>query len=256
MSLFAFKLAAIAAIVVVALAGGFAAVGTRRARNAERLFSLGALFGAGVFLGAGLIHMLPDAVEALNGRFPDYPVPFALAALGLIAVLAIDRVGHALRARRISGAEGEGTTGAILLLVVLSFHSILAGAAMGAENSTANSAVLLLAILAHKGSAAFALTTGLLRDRPAGQGVWPLLAVFAAMTPAGILAGAGLQEALSSSSARLAEGLFDAVAAATFLYVATLEVIGPEFRKPGSAAANLAVLSAGLGVMALVAVWL
>lgn len=256
MSLFAFKLLAIAAIVAVALAGGLAALGTRRARHAERMFSLGLLFGAGVFLGAGLIHMLPDAVDALGGRFSGYPVPFALAALGFIAILAIDRMGHTLRDRRAPDSADEGTTGAVLLLVVLSFHSILAGAAMGAEDSTANSAVLLLAILAHKGSAAFALTTGLLRDRPAGRPVWPLLVLFAATTPIGILAGAGLQEALSSSAARLAEGLFDAVAAATFLYVATLEVIGPELRKPGSAVANLAVLAAGLGVMALVALWL
>jgi zinc transporter 1/2/3 len=145
---------------------------------------------------------------------------------------------------------------AILLLVVLSFHSILAGAAMGAEDSAANSAVLLLAILAHKGSAAFALTAGLMRGLPAGRTVWPPLLFFACMTPLGILLGAGLQALLTSGGARLAEGLFDALAAATFLYVATLEVIGPEFRKASSDVANLAVLALGVGVMALVALWL
>jgi predicted permease len=74
-SLLALKLIAIAAIVVTALLGGLAAARTRRAKAADRLFSLGSLFGAGVFLGAGLIHMLPDAVEALGDRFAGYPMP-------------------------------------------------------------------------------------------------------------------------------------------------------------------------------------
>ena len=45
--------------------------------------------------------------------------------------------------------DGEaGAASAMILLVVLSFHSILAGAALGAEDSAANSIVLLLAVVA------------------------------------------------------------------------------------------------------------
>lgn len=256
MSLFAIKLVAIAIILATAIAGSLAAYRTRRSRHAERLFALGSLFGAGVFLGAGLIHMLPDSVDLFAGLYPDldYPVPYGVAALGLVAVLAVDRAGHHLNTR--IRMQDAGAASAMILLLVLSFHSILAGAAIGTEDSSANSIVLLLAVVAHKGSAAFALTTGLLRSPPGRGSIWPLLLLFAAMTPLGILLGSVLQEVLAGPEARLAEGLFDAVAAATFVYVATLEIIGPEFRSAERNGTKLLALTGGLAIMALVALWL
>lgn len=91
MSLLAIKALAILVILLTAILGGLAAMRTQRARDADRLFALGSLFGAGVFLGAGLIHVLPDSVGLFAQLYPgiDYPVPFALAAIGLIAVLAV-----------------------------------------------------------------------------------------------------------------------------------------------------------------------
>ncbi|MBS28253.1 MAG: hypothetical protein CL566_04905 [Alphaproteobacteria bacterium] len=62
MSLLAIKLIAVAAIFATAILGCLAAFGTSWSRHAERLFALGSLFGAGVFLGPGLIHVLPDSV--------------------------------------------------------------------------------------------------------------------------------------------------------------------------------------------------
>lgn len=260
MSLLAIKAIAILVILLTALLGGWAAMRTRQSRHADRLFALGSLFGAGVFLGAGLIHVLPDSVDLFSHLYPalDYPVPFGIAALGLIAVLAVDRLGHRLKARRAADADGAS---AMILLVVLSFHSILAGAALGAEDSAANSIVLLLAVVAHKGSAAFALTSGLLRNPPVGRAGAPgsvrgLLFVFALMTPLGILVGTGLQEVLAGNAARVSEAVFDAFAAATFVYVATLEIIGPEFRSDERNAMKLGALTGGLAVMALVALWL
>lgn len=131
MSLLAIKAIAILVILLTALLGGMAAVRTRQSRHADKWFALGSLFGAGVFLGAGLIHVLPDSVDLFARLYPklDYPVPFGIAALGLIAVLAVDRLGHGLQARTRDRAPDAGGTSAIILLVVLSFHSILAGAA-------------------------------------------------------------------------------------------------------------------------------
>lgn len=235
---------------------------TQQSRDADRLFVLGSLFGAGVFLGAGLIHVLPDSVDLFSRLYPklDYPVPFGIVALGLIAVLAVDRLGHRLQARS-RAVDGEaGAASAMILLVVLSCHSILAGAALGAEDA-ANSIVLLLAVVAHKGSAAFALTSGLLRVPVAGapaarKSIWRLLLIFALMTPLGIMLGTGLQELLDGDAARVSEAVFDAFAAATFVYVATLEIIGPEFRSNERSWSKLGALTAGLAVMALVALWL
>ncbi|MBT3400197.1 MAG: ZIP family metal transporter [Rhodospirillaceae bacterium] len=263
MSLLAIKAIAILVILLTALLGGLAALRTRQSRHADRLFALGSLFGAGVFLGAGLIHVLPDSVDLFSRLYPklDYPVPFGIVALGLISVLAVDRFGHRLQARSHAVDSEAGAASAMILLVVLSFHSILAGAALGAEDSAANSIVLLLAVVAHKGSAAFALTSGLLRVPVAGapddrKSIWGLLLVFALMTPLGILLGTGLQELLDGDAARVSEAVFDAFAAATFVYVATMEIIGPEFRSNERSLSKLGALTAGLAVMALVALWL
>jgi len=263
MSLLAIKAIAILVILLTALLGGLAALRTQQSRHAGRLFALGSLFGAGVFLGAGLIHVLPDSVDLFARLYPklDYPVPFGIAALGLIAVLAVDRLGHRLQARSPDAGGEAGAASAMILLLVLSFHSILAGAALGAEDSAANSIILLLAVVAHKGSAAFALTSGLLRVPVSGEpearkSIWGLLLIFALMTPLGILLGTGLQELLDGDAARLSEAVFDAFAAATFVYVATLEIIGPEFRSNDRSGSKLGALTAGLAVMALVALWL
>ena len=51
--------------------------------------SLANMFSAGVMLGAGLIHLLPDAAEGIN---TDYPVAYLLFAIGLIMPLAIEKV--------------------------------------------------------------------------------------------------------------------------------------------------------------------
>ena len=100
MSLLAIKAIAILVILLTVLLGGLAALRTRQSRHADRLFALGSLFGAGVFLGAGLIHVLPDSVDLFSRLYPnlDYPVPFGIVALGLIAVLAVGRFGHRLQA--------------------------------------------------------------------------------------------------------------------------------------------------------------
>ena len=43
----------------------------RRGAHRERLLSLGSVFGAGVFLSAGFVHMLADAAQDLDGGADD-----------------------------------------------------------------------------------------------------------------------------------------------------------------------------------------
>jgi len=42
------------------------ALGAHRSERREVLFSLGSALAAGIFLGAGLIHLLPDGIAALR----------------------------------------------------------------------------------------------------------------------------------------------------------------------------------------------
>ena len=144
-----------------------------------------------------------------------------------------------------------------MLTVVLSVHSLIAGIALGAETTVSMAAIILFAILAHKGSAAFALGVSLLRAGiPAGR-VRRIVLLFSITTPAGIMLGAGLTQLMTGAGEALFEAGFDALAAGTFLYVAISHIIDEEFSSSaGDKAAKAMLLVCGLGLMALLALWL
>ncbi len=92
MSILSFKIIAIFLIIFVALLGGRGAFKIKSSKKSSLYFSLGNTFAAGIFLGAGLIHMLPDAVngfsEVLDSDFPFAPF---IASLGFLLILFIER---------------------------------------------------------------------------------------------------------------------------------------------------------------------
>jgi zinc transporter 1/2/3 len=58
----------------------------------RRFLHLGNVFGGGVFIGAGFIHLLPDAVSVLEADplFKDYPSAFAFTSAGLLLTLLVE----------------------------------------------------------------------------------------------------------------------------------------------------------------------
>lgn len=226
----------------------------------DRFLSLGNAFGGGVFLGAALIHLLPDSIGNLSGLLGsdfDYPLASLICAGGFLLVLLIEKV-------IVAGAEGRvvseasvsrHTLAPYVLALVLSVHSIIAGIALGAESSAITSTALFIAIIAHKGVAGFALGVSLHRTNVPRARSISLIAFFAAMTPLGIAAGAILGALLSGKAAQWFEGIFDALAAGTFLYIAVVDIVENEFAKREDAAAKFTMVLLGLAVMALVAIW-
>jgi len=251
------KFIALVLVFATGVAGGLGALGAQRSEQREILFSLGSALAAGIFLGAGLIHLLPDGIEALAGYFGDmdFPLGYVIAVLGFLVVLYIELVYLASR-HGLEGAEDGPTVTAYALVVILSVHSILAGAALGAENTLIGSFVIFLAIIAHKGAAAFALGVQFQRSGFDRTQYIRLILLFASMTPLGILLGAGLDHMLEEKHGRLFEGIFDCLAAGTFLYVAIIELIGKEFAaQKGMGFKLFLMLSMGLGLMVAIAVW-
>jgi len=249
-----FKLVAIVAIFLVGTISGLMSLGAGRSRAGELYLSLGSALAAGVFLGAGLVHLMPDSVGALNGYFVgiQFPLGFLLTAVGFLFILFLEKI---LLAHGHDAPAPAGSPSSYALAIILSVHSVLAGAALGTENTLAGSAVLTLAILAHKGAAAFALMVdfqraGFARGRSVG-----LLVLFCAMTPLGILFGAVLDHILEETHGRLFEGMFDAVAAGTFIYIAILEIISKEFAVRERVAQKFVFVCLGLGLMAAIALF-
>jgi zinc transporter 1/2/3 len=252
-NLFTLKILSAVAIIVVGLIGGMIPIVARRSENSRRFFSLGNAFAGGVFLGAGLIHLLPDGTRKL-ATVSTFPIGGLLAVLGFALLLLIDRVlfsHHDLTA----SAERSSSTYPYVLTVILSVHSIIAGTSLGLETHVTTSIVILLAILFHKGSAAFALMVSLHNAGVPSARQKRILSLFVMMTPLGLLIGSVASAVLSGNRALLLEGSFDALAAGTFLYVAVIDIIDEELSIDEDKLAKFTLITLGVTFMALLAVW-
>jgi len=253
-SLLSLKALSALGIIAVGLIGGSIPILARRLENSRRMFSLGNAFAGGIFVGAGLIHLLPDGTSKLE-TVTDYPLAGLLAALGLALLLLIDRVlfGH----DAVSEKMGKSHVGAYpyLLAVILSVHSIIAGTSLGLETHFSTTIVILLAIVFHKGSASFALMVNLHNAGVSSGQQKKILGAFVLMTPLGLLLGTIASAALTANTAILIEGAFDALAAGTFLYVAVLDIINEELSTEEDKVAKFTLIVVGIAFMAVLAIW-
>ena len=231
MSLLTFKLLAAVAILAVAVIGGVIPLLAARHDFSRRFFSLGNAFAGGLFLGVGFIHLLPEGMEKLEG-IVEFPLAALLAALGLGALLLIDRViyGDHHADHSPGSAQLQQSVYPYVLLALLSIHSIIAGITLGLESNVIGSFVILLGILCHKGSAAFALMVCIYEAGIRAGKQKSMLAIFAIMTPLGVIIGLLMAAVLGEHEniAALIEGSFNAIAAGTFIYVAAVEIIDAE----------------------------
>ena len=265
----AWKLGSAALLAACGVLGGLAPWWFGLRPSGARWLGLGSAFAGGVLLGAGLIHLLGDAIEGFGHLLPDATFPWAtsLAGASFFAVLFIERVAPRVARVPVGSDPGdevdqvleamdESSTYPYLLLLTLSVHSLIAGLALGAQASLAGFAVVFIAVIAHKGAAGFALGASLHRAGVPRPRALRLIVGFAVMTPLGVLLGTGASELLASRSATLFEAVFDAVAGGTFLYIATFDVIREEFLPPPpDRASKWFAAVVGLALMAWLALW-
>jgi zinc transporter 1/2/3 len=135
-------------------------------------------------------------------------------------------------------------------------HSIILGVALGAQSSLTSALAIFAAIMAHKAMAGFALGVSYHRSGASLRQTAPVAAFFSSMTPLGILAGTAVDALVSSGGRQLFEATFDSVAAGTFLYIATLDIIRTEFELPGDNWQKWLLAAVGFGLMAVLAVWI
>ena len=260
------KLGLLLAILSAGAAGGALPLLRRGSVQSDRILGWGNSFAAGVFLAAGLVHMLPDADEIWTGLGWSYPMAFALAGFAFAFMLLVEHVllpeqahqeVHAPSGERFAriAEQHQDTLSAYAVLTALSIHSLLAGLALGAQPDLSRAIVISIAIIAHKSAAGFALGVSLARSPlPAAQS-WRLIALFAVATPLGGLVGAFAGESLDGDLASIFEAVFLSIAAGTFIYVATFDILRDEFPAPGGRFAKWLILILGIGAMGLLAFW-
>lgn len=154
-----------------------------------------------------------------------------------------------------------------LLMIALSFHSLLEGLSLGAAGAS-TALHLFLAILAHKGVAAFSLGVTWLpgsscnvahdskdaqrkKDWKSARQYAGAMTWFAAVTPLAVMLGISMEGSMVGSRVT-------AVSAGTFLYIGLVETC-PGVHKswlPGPGAVlQLAAYTGGFGCMAVLAAW-
>ena len=243
------KLGAALLIFIITLVAGFYPFLKRIKTNQGHSFPIGESLAAGIFLGAGLLHMLGDASHAFYQLHYDYPIAFVIAGAVFLFFLLLEHVG-----RELYQHQGSGNAFAILAVAMLSVHSFFTGAALGLSDSLSVVIMVWLAIIAHKWAASFALAIQINKSDLSLKVGIALFLLFAIMVPLGIICGNSITTMLSNNP--LIEPVFSAIAAGTFLYLGTLH--GLEQATLIKQCCNLHryyFVILGFTIMAVVALW-
>ena len=244
------KVASIALIFLVTLIAGFYPFFKKLQSKQGHTFPIAESIAAGVFLGAGLMHMLGDASQGFYALHFSYPYAFLLAGAMFLLLLLLEHVG-----REIYHKQGEASSWfAILAVIMLSVHSFLAGAALGLSENLSVFLVILLAILAHKWAASLALAVRINQSSLSFKTGAVLFVIFALMLPLGAFTGAAVTGPLNNNP--LLEPVFGSLAAGTFLYLGTLHGLERAVLVKQCCDLNRFVfVIIGFAIMAIVAIW-
>ncbi|UCD38362.1 MAG: ZIP family metal transporter [Fidelibacterota bacterium] len=232
----------IGALAGILLAAVLGAIPPLLRRWSDRQLHLFLAFGAGVFLGAVFFHLIPETIAAQ----PDLLTNFMLLN-GFMVALFVERVlvRHVHHDCDDEAGHRHQVVG-LSAFIGLSIHSLLSGFALGTSFFTPQLAlVIFLAIVSHKSVAAFSLATVFrLSDIPLRRSL-VLLTVFALCTPVGALLSLPLLNTLSEIHLTIPTAL----AAGTFIYVATMDLLPEAFHDTRKRLATFIALSIGIFIM-------
>jgi zinc transporter 1/2/3 len=219
----------------------------------HRPLELADAFASGIFLGAALFHMLPDAIHHFSQVYvgSTYPIAELFCAVGFLTLLFLERISNYLAA-----SKNYEHMLSYMLAFILIVHALIEGAVLGVNATLATAAIIFLAIIAHKSSESFALAVILNRSTLSLRRVISIIVLFSLMTPLGILVGTSLSSLLQARASMLFTASFNAFAAGTFLYMSTLHHINHHHRQ--HEAENLlefVALLVGLIIMGGLAIW-
>lgn len=244
-------------IFLVGISGGLIATASQKDEKSHAFLLYGDFFARGIFLGAGLIHLLPDALDDFISLYPHmhYPLLMAVCAFSIFVIQFIEQGLARLFTQKQDKIAQNWFP--YLLMVLLSIHSIITGAALGLGEQISQVIIIFLAIIAHKGAASFALAISMRKNNIPRATISRIIFLFALMTPIGIFLGTSIMDQLQAQEGILAQSLFNAIAAGTFLYIAMFQQNNLELENPNRVGmTKILSFGSGIALMALVAFWL
>jgi solute carrier family 39 (zinc transporter), member 1/2/3 len=252
MSLITFKIIASLLIFIVAMLVGLLPiqikhlhVGTRHIRDS---------ITNGIFLGAAIFHMLPDAQAGFSGLgYSNYPYAVLLCFSGFILLQLIKYVTLYFR----QSTDNSKFNGSIVL-IILCIHSIIEGATLGINTTITNAFVIFIAIIAHKSCDSFALASTLKRYSILPNYTLMVILFYALMTPFGIVIASSMINLFSNTMGIFVQSSLNALAAGTFIYIGALDTLIQHYRvqRLQQNFINFSAVLTGMGLMGFLAIWL
>jgi len=238
---------------LITLSGGFSALYLHKRKLHPHFTYFAESFAGGIFLGAALFHMLPDAEIALKDVFPtqSYPLANLICALAFCLLLFLEQITHYLQSKRKTVSPNIIPQ---LLTLLISIHALSEGIALGVNQQMASIVIIFIAIAVHKSSEGFAVAIQLKKGSMSLKQILVLFLIFSFMSPLGVTLGTAAHQAVTGRESEILMGIFNAFAAGTFLYIATLHKLHHKHDHIHLGELFLTLL--GLAIMAVVAVWL
>lgn len=179
-------------------------------------FPLGETLATGVFLGAALLHMLPESHAMFAALGYHYPYAYIITGITFLIFLWFEHLAKELYQHQ----DANHPAFAILAWLMLSVHSLVLGAALGISQEYAVVIMLYLAIITHKWAESFAIAIQLNKSRLKTRTSLLFFLSFAFMTPLGIFIGWYFNHGIETNS--LFDPILISASAGTFLYLGTL----------------------------------
>jgi|GEM_PF-914705 len=233
----------------------------------EKAFHLSDSFASGIFLSAAMLHFLPYAETTFTKIYgtDSYPVAQLYCVISFIGLMFMERgiamysKHHADRKNKNLSADDsnyiahKNLVTPILMLAVLSIHSLIEGAAIGISTNFAEAILIFIAIVVHKGTESLALVSNLYRYALKFKNINRLATIFSLMTPLGILLATLVNNTIDTATGKNLAGIFNAVAAGTFLYLGSVHIM--ECRKSFEDFGEIISLILGIALMSVISIW-
>lgn len=203
-------------IFIVILMAGWYPFKKRIKEDKHNDFPIGETLATGVFLGAALLHMLPEANSLFHSMGYSYPFAFIITGAVFLIFLWFEHLGKELYHHH----QAEHPAFALLAWAMLSIHSIMLGAALGLAHHNSLIIMLFLAIITHKWAESFAIAVQLNKSSMSPGMNMGFFFLFSLMTPMGIYLGWYFGHGIETNS--IFDPILIAASAGTFLYLGTL----------------------------------
>ncbi len=201
-------------IFIIILIAGWYPFKQKCKNNKHYDFAIGESLATGVFLGAALMHMLPDAHQLFLTQGYQYPFAFIITGAVFLFFLWFEHL-----ATEFYQCHGQASF-AIIAWIMLSIHSLMAGAALGLSQQNTMIFMLFFAIIIHKWAESFSIALQLNKSHLSTRHTFILFLIFATMSPVGIFLGWYCGYNLSLTS--IYNPILISTSAGTFLYLGTL----------------------------------